>query len=197
VKFFILLSFISLNLLAAEVIKPASRFIDIMPIQVQLRYEDSVDQSRKLQTYKGYFNTSFIEFNVAYQFDLNRISFSHSYLRESTGNQTLALEKSKEDYLLGLGYRYAHWASGNKNVTLDLFANFFAGATQSQVETRFFGASTKAKSDLDPVFAAGSSAVGRFKFLVVEIDSKILYSTNSSPQIAPAFAVRFGGSIYF
>ncbi len=182
---------------ATSALKTNFHYIDIMPIQVQFRYEDSVDQSRKLHTYKGYFNVPVIELNLAYQYGDHRVSLGHSYQAEATGNQTLSLDKTKDEYLLGIGYRYFQISSSDQKLTLDLFANMFAGVTQSQVDTRFFGNSSKAKSDMDPVFAAGSSAVARLMFMVLEVDAKLLYSTNMSPQIVPAFAIRFGGSIYF
>ncbi len=171
--------------------------LDIMLLQIQFRYEDSVEQSRQLQNYKGLLDIPILELNLAYQINNFRFSLGHSYQFEKTGNKSLEIRRSTDEFLLGSGYRVLHIESPDKNMALDLFAQVFAGVTQTQVETKLVGVSSKSKSNPDSVFAAGMSAVGRYKYAVVEGDVKYINSANMNPQYVPAFTVRAGGCIYF
>ncbi|MBC7421361.1 MAG: hypothetical protein H7328_11590 [Bdellovibrio sp.] len=193
--FFSFLFFLSAKVFAVDRAKDMGR-IDMMPIQVQLRYEDSVEQTRQLQSYKGLFGVPLIELNLAYQYKDYRFSFGRSYQNEKTGNQTLKIEKSTTEYLLGAGYRVFQKSSVDEALSIELFANAFYGSVQAEVVTNFFGSSSL-KSDPDQVFAVGTSVVGRYQILVVEADFKYLYSVNMNPQYVPVFAVRIGASFYF
>lgn len=178
-------------------IKPV-RILDLMPHQLQLRYEDSVQQARQLQTYKGLFGVPILELNVAFQYDNYRLSFGRSYQTETTGNATLEIEKSKTEYLLGIGYQVLHLTSANEKSVMSLFLNAYYGVAQEEVSTKFFGATTKSQNDYDGVSGLGTTVTGRFfKYLITEADFKILNGVNLNPQYVPVIAVRVGGSLYF
>ncbi len=192
-------------LLCMVIVVPSTSFgkvnealhIDIMPLQLQFRYEDSVEQSRQLQTYKGLFEIPIFANNLAYQLNDYRLSLGQSYQYEKSGNPSIEIRRSRSEFLLGAGYRVFQHVSTDETMTLDFFTNIFLGSTQTEVETKFLGVSSKSKSDTDLVVAAGASAVGRYKFLVVEADFKYLYSINMNPQYVPAFSLRAGGCLYF
>ena len=171
--------------------------LDVMPLQLQFRYEDSVEQTRQLQRYNGLFDTSVLELNLAFQYQEYRFSLGRSYQAETTGNSTLEIEKRKTEYLIGGGYRFWQFGATDKNMTIDLFANLFYGFTQSQVATKFFGNTTNSKSEPEQITGGGLAAVGHYKSFVAEVDFKYLYSVNSSPQYVPAMSIRFGACFYF
>ncbi|MBC7741940.1 MAG: hypothetical protein H7061_07075, partial [Bdellovibrionaceae bacterium] len=81
-------------------------------------------------------------------------------------------------------------------LNLEFFGNGYLGSTETSVDTKLFGNTTKSKGTPEMVFGLGASAIGRAFvknfFVVSEIDLKLLYSNNMNPQTVPALGIRLG-----
>ena len=174
----------------------AETYFEVLPLQTQFRFEDSVSQTRAIQRYDGWLNLGF-------QYKQFRATYTQSLKYDSSGAGTILIETKKTDQIFSGGYRFLQIKSvaSSVGVSLELFANAYAGATQSEVVTKLFGTSSKSQSDPEAVFGLGSSAVGRAYlnqvYAVAEVDLKLLYSNNFSPQAVGATGIKLGLGFFF
>lgn len=165
------------------------QIIDIMPVQIQFRYEDSVEQTKATQQYQG------LGFN--YQRNYLRFGCDISSRLDKTGNASLAIEKKIQEYLFSGGYQLYQLQSQDQKLSLTWFGQALLGQTQTQVKTTLLGSSATSTSDKDWVIGAGTSLVGRYAYGLIETDLKILNSKNMSPQIVPVLSFKFGAGFTF
>lgn len=182
---FILLVLFRINLLAEEL----KQTVDILPLQIQFRYEDSVEQAKATQQYQS------LGFN--YQRSLLRFGYEVSSRLDKTGNQSLSIEKKVQDYLLTGGYQLYQIKSEDQKLSISWFAETFVGQTQTDVKTTLFSSSTTSSSEKDWILGLGSSLVGRYSYALLVTDIKVLSSKNMSPQIVPALSFKFGFGFSF
>jgi hypothetical protein len=169
--------------------KAESSYFDLMPLQIQLRYEDTLDQTRGTQTYKSY--------ALAYQYHWFRSVAELNNLSDSSGNKTVGTQRNIVEFLFSAEYRVYQLLHKENNLSLDFFANAWGGQTRTDITTTFLSVQNTSSSDSDLVWGFGASALGRFRYLMIEADLKMLYSQNMNPQQVPVFTFKVGAGIPF
>lgn len=168
----------------------AQRYIDILPLQLQFRYEDSASQSKEIVQYQS--------FDVAAQQDQYRLAFAFSKNETRTGNPSLSITTQVNDYALTGGYLIFEISAPEKKRSLNFFATATLGTTQTKVSTQLLGFSpTAAESNKNMIYGLGLSLVGRVKYFLFETDFKIINSKNYSPQYVPVMGIKMGVGIPF
>ena len=168
----------------------AQRYIDILPLELQFRYEDSSSQSKEIVQYQSY--------AIAAQQDKYRLGFAFSKNESRTGNSSLSFTTQVNDYSFIGGYLIFEISAPERKRSLDIFATGLLGTTQSKVTTQLLGTSpTMSASDKNIIYGIGITLVGRAKYLLLETDFKIINSKNYSPQYVPVVGVKIGASIPF
>lgn len=168
----------------------AQRYIDILPLQLQFRYEDSASQSKEIVQYQS--------FDIAAQQDQYRLGFGFSKNETRTGNPSLNITTQVYDYALTGGYLIFEISAPEKKRSLNFFATATLGTTQLKVSTQLLGSSpTSAESNKNMIYGAGVTLVGRAKYFLFETDFKIINSKNYSPQYIPVMGIKMGASIPF
>lgn len=150
----------------------ADNYIDILPLQSQFRYEETVNQSKDYVTYQS--------FGAAIQVSKFRLGLDYSYHRDQTGNASYNVEARTKDFILSGGYQ-VFMIESQSLLRLDIFANALMGVSEAEVNTTLLGATTKAVGDQNPIFGLGAAAVGRYKIMILEIDVSALNSKGFSP----------------
>ncbi len=166
----------------------AQRFVDVLPLQLQFRYEDSASQSKEIIQYQSY--------GFGIQQNQYRFELDYSQNKSQTGNGSLSISTEINEYSLSGGYLIFEISAPEKSRSLNIFTSVHLGTTQSKVNTQLLGSSsTTAVSDKNTVLGLGVTLVGRLKYFLLETDFKIVNSKNFSPQTVPAAAIKMGFSI--
>ncbi len=159
-------------------------YVDLNLVALQYRYEDTVNQTQATQAYRSY--------SMAFQYRQIRASAELNSFTDSTGNQSLAIEKKVSEYLITLGYQVYRLAQDENKISLDCFANAALGQTKTEVKTTLFSNQNTADSESDLVLGLGGSLVGRVHYFLAELDFKYLNSKNMSPQYVPVLSFKMG-----
>ncbi len=161
------------------------RFIDILPLQIQNRYEDSSAQERTNRLYQAY--------SLGVQFSIFRMEFEYNQFYDKTGGgAALKVEQTIQEYDIGLGYRVYQIISDDRRLTFNVFGKLWWGQTQTTIDTTFAGIKTQDVSDRQTVLGAGASALLRISYFIAEADFRFLNSKNMSPQTVPVAGARIG-----
>lgn len=164
------------------------RYLDILPVQLQNRYEDSSSQERTNRQYQAY--------TLGMQFSIFRAEFEFSQFYDKTGGGTaLNVEQTIREYDLGLGCRVYQLISDDRRLSLNVFGKVWLGQTQTTLDTTFATSQTQDVSDKDSVYGAGASALVRISYFAAEADFRFLNSKNMSPQTVPVFGLKIGATI--
>ncbi|MBC7740546.1 MAG: hypothetical protein H7061_00005 [Bdellovibrionaceae bacterium] len=173
-------------------LEPNSDFyVEVLPLHLQFRYEDTTQQTRATRTYQGILN-------FALQYNQYRATYAQALHSDISTSGNVSVEQNISEQLISLGYGFFKVSSVPRAVSLNLefFGNGYIGSTETSVDTKLFGNTTKSKGTPEMVFGLGASAVGRAFvknfFAVSEIDLKLLYSNNMNPQTVPALGFRLG-----
>ena len=161
--------------------------IDILPLQLELRYEDTSAQTKDVVSYQS--------LSVAYQNEPYRADLVYSRHQDQSGNASLNVAALKKQYLVHLGYEIFHSELEAQKLNLDIFAQAAVGATQTDVTTTLLGTSSQASSDNSLVYGLGTVAHGRWYFLILQVGFDFLTSKSFSPQVVPVASVNFGFNI--
>lgn len=164
------------------------RYVDLLPLQLQNRYEDSSSQERINRQYQAY--------TVGVQFSIFRMEFEYNQFYDKTGSGTaLQTEQTIREYDLGLGYRVYQLLSDDRRMSINAFAKLWLGQTQTTIEQAFAGNYSKDESDKEMVTGAGASALVRISYFMIEGDFRFLNSKNMHPQTVPVFGLKIGFSL--
>lgn len=163
------------------------RYIDLLPLQVQNRYEDSSAQERTNRQYQAY--------TLGVQFSIFRMEVEYNQFYDKTGIATAKVEQTIQEYDLGLGYRVYQLISDDRRLTFNIFGKLWLGQTQTTIDTTFAGNQTRDVSDKESVLGAGASALLRISYFIAEADFRFLNSKNMSPQTVPVFGLKVGATI--
>ncbi len=161
--------------------------IAILPLQLELRYEDTSAQTKDVVNYQS--------LSIAYQNDPYRADLIYSRHQDQTGNTSLNVSVLKKEYLAHGGYQFFHSELESQKLSLDLFGQVAFGTTQTDVTTTLLGSSTAASSDNYLVYGLGALAQGGWQFLILQVGFDFLTSKSFSPQIVPVASVNFGFNI--
>jgi hypothetical protein len=162
------------------------RYIDLLPLQIQNRYEDSSAQERTNRQYQAY--------SLGVQFSIFRMELEYNQFYDKTGGASLKVEQTIQEYDLGLGYRVYQLISDDRRLTLNLFGKLWFGQTQTTIDTTFAGVQSQDVSDKENVLGAGASALLRISYFIAEVDFRVLNSKNMSPQTVPVVGARIGAT---
>lgn len=160
------------------------QYIDLFPLQLQNRYEDSSSQERTNRQYQAY------TLGVHYS-DL-RIEIEYNQFYDKTGSGSVKVEQTIREYDLGVGYRVFGLMSDDRRLSFNAFAKFWVGQTQTTVDTTFASSQTTDKSDNQNVLGLGASVLTRITYFIAEAELRILNSKNMSPQSVPVFGFKIG-----
>jgi len=164
------------------------RYIDILPLQLQNRYEDSSSQERTNRQYQAY--------TLGVQLSIFRAEIEFNQYYDKTGSgSALIVEQTIREYDLGLGYRVYQLISDDRRLAFNIFGKVWLGQTQTTVDTTFAGSHTQDESDKNSVYGAGASALVRVSYFEIEADFRFLNSKNMSPQTVPVFGLKIGATI--
>lgn len=163
------------------------RFVDLMPLQLQSRYEDSSGQERTNRQYQAY------SLGLQYSAFRSELEFNQFYDKTSSGS--VRIENTIREFNLGLGYRVYQLISDDRRFTLNAFTKLWLGQTQTTVATNFGVSQSTDKSDQDMVLGASVSVLARITYFMVEAELRALNSKNMSPQTVPVFGLKLGASI--
>lgn len=163
------------------------RYVDLLPLQLQNRYEDSSGQERTNRQYQSY--------TLAMQYAAFRPEIELSQFYDKTNSGSMKVEQTIREVSLGLGYRVYQLISDDRRLTLNAFAKLWLGQTQKTIDTTFGGVQSREKSDQDMVLGAGGSFMARLTYFILEAELKALNSKNMSPQTVPVFGLKIGVSI--
>jgi hypothetical protein len=163
------------------------RYVDLLPLQLQNRYEDSSAQERTNRQYQAY--------TLGLQFSIFRMEVEYNQFYDKTGGASLKVEQTIKEYNLGLGYRVYQLISDDRRLTFNIFGKLWLGQTQTTVDTTFAGTLTEDVSDKENVLGAGASALVRISYFIAEADFRFLNSKNMNPQTVPVFGVKVGATI--
>ncbi len=183
---FTLLIIASTHAIAATEVAP-DQYVDLIPLQLQYRFEDSTAQERTNRQYQAY--------GIAIQYSAFRAELEFNLFYDKTGNPSLKIEQSIREYDLGFGYRAYQLISDDRRMSLNAFAKLWLGQTHTTVDTTLLTSQTSVDSDKEVVLGAGASLIARISYFFVETELKMLNSKNMSPQSVPVFAAKIGVSI--
>ena len=164
----------------------AATLIDLYPLQLQFRYQDTASQAKEAVQYQA------LGF-AAQQTDF-RIGFEYSFQDSRTGNSSLSVETKNKEYSLFGGYRIFEISLPERRRSLDIFVNGSLGSTQSEVTTQLLSSPSTAQSDKNSVIGASVAFVGRVKYFSIETEFKLLNSKNFSPQTIPVAQIKLGAT---
>ncbi len=165
----------------------ASQYFDILPLQLQLRYEDSANQAIEVIQYRT--------LGIAIQSSVYRLGFEYSRNESETGNSSLSVRTDLKEYALTASYRLLQFAVPEKHRSLDFLLGGVIGTTQTEVYTQLLNNPSTSKSGSNLVYGVTASALGRIQYFIIETEFKILTSKNFSPQVVPAAQLKLGVSI--
>ncbi len=165
----------------------AERYVDIMPLQLQFRYQDSTNQEKEIVQYQSY--------SLAVQPSLFRFGIEFSQNENRSGNNSLTVSTESKEYCLSAGYQVFEISAPEKKRSLNMFVNGLLGTTQTTIVTQLLGSSANGRSDKNEVYGVGVALVGRAKYFLLETEFRLLNSKNFSPQIVPAALIKLGASI--
>ncbi|MBC7467607.1 MAG: hypothetical protein H7256_16570 [Bdellovibrio sp.] len=174
-------------LIFASQMSLADNYVDILPLQLQYRYEDTVNQSKDYLSYQS--------FGAAIQVEKFRLGIDAAIRKDSTGNASLNIETKKKDFLLSVGYQVYLIQNKDSIWHVGLFANGIAGVSETEVKTNLLGSSSSSVGDQNPVFGLGAAAVFRVKYFVLEADVKALNSKGFSPSTVFSSQLKLGLTI--
>jgi hypothetical protein len=162
----------------------ASNYIDLMPLELQYRYEDTTSQSKD--------NVRYESLGVAVQVEKFRIGIDLSKHRDQSGNASLNTEFLKKDILLILGYQIYEFQDKGSAWQYSAFVNGIAGSNQSEVNTSLLGNTTSSVADQSPIFGLGVSGVVRIKYFMAEVEVRALNSKGFSPATVYTSQLKLG-----
>ena len=165
----------------------ANQFIDLFPLQLHYRYEDSADQAIEVIQYRT--------LGVAIQPGFYRLGFEYSRQEYETGNSSLSVRTDLKEYTLSASCRLLQVAALEKRRSLDFFVGAVLGTTQTEVRTQLFNNPSTSKSGSNLVYGLSASLIGRIHYFAIETEFKILTSKNFSPQVVPVAQIKLGASI--
>ncbi len=165
----------------------AASSIDIMPLQLQFRYEDSANQAIEVVDYRSY--------GIAVRHGLYRVGMDYSRRESQTGNSSFSVRSDSKEYALTAGYKIYEILVPEKNHSLEIMIGGTAGTTQTEVYTQVLASPSTSKAGTNAVYGVAASVIGRVKYLIIETEFKILGSKNFSPQWVPTAQIKLGASI--
>ncbi|MFZ3230837.1 MAG: hypothetical protein WA160_11580 [Pseudobdellovibrio sp.] len=158
--------------------------IDILPLQLQSRFEDTAAQSKEMVRYQS--------FGTAFQIDDFRFGYDYSSHANETGIPSLSIQTKTNESLFSSSYRIFNIEGAVSKLSLDLFVGIMLGLSNSEVQTRLLGASAVTSANSNMVLGLGTSAVGRWKFLILETEVKVLNSKDFNPSSVFATDIKLG-----
>lgn len=165
-------------------------YLDLILLQFQYRYEDTINQEKALQNYSSY--------DLVFQWNNWRTGLQMSQLSSSTGNPSYMTEVKTTEYLAHLGYQFYSLMSADNQHSLGFFGAGYLGETQTTTDRTLLNSSkVHNESDPDTVIGLGVGAIARVYWLLLESDFKMLQSRNMSPQQVPVFGIKLGVGIPF
>lgn len=183
--------FLSLTSYAEPVNKKKSEtnkiFIDIIPIDLQYRYEDSSEQERAMRLYKGY--------ELGGQWNDYRLALQWSQFSQKTGTAAIQIETEFQEYLLQAGYQLAAFKTADAKQSLSLFVHGDFGSTQTRVSRSLYSQSQSDQTVPELVLGLGGSALARIYYLLLQSEVSMLSSRNMSPKEVMRFDIKLGLSI--
>ena len=163
------------------------QYVDLMPLQLEYRFEDSTGQERTNRQYQSY--------GIGMQYSKYKAELEFSQFYDKTGNPSLKIEQTIREFNLGFGYRLYQLLSDDRRMSLNAFAKLWLGQTQTTIDTTLLTSQSSADSDKEMVLGAGGSLLVRISYFLAEADLKMLNSKNMSPQDVPVFAAKIGVTI--
>lgn len=161
----------------------AENYVDILPLQLQYRYEETSNQSKDYISYQSY--------GAAIQVEKYRIGLDYSKHRVQTGNASLNIESTEKDFILTAGYQ-VYLLQNKDQWSVDFFANAAIGTSEAEVNTNLLGATTSSIGDQNPIFGLSASAVGRVSYFMTEIEVRALNSKGFSPTTVFTSQLKVG-----
>jgi hypothetical protein len=162
----------------------AANYVDVMPLELQYRYEDTSSQSKDNVRYESY--------GIAAQMEKVRLGVDLSKHRDQTGNASLNTEYLKKDILLIVGYEVYEFQNKGSAIQYSVFANGIAGANQSEVNTNLLGTTSSSVADQSSIFGLGASGVIRIKYFMAEAEVRALNSKGFSPATVYTSQIKLG-----
>ena len=130
----------------------ADRFVDILPLQLQFRYEDSANQAIEVIQYRT--------LGVAIQPGAYRLGFEYSRNENETGNSSLSVRTDIKEYTVNASYRVLEFVDAEKRQSLGFLLGAVAGTTQTQVNSQVVGSTSTSKSGQNIVYGVSVSVIG-------------------------------------
>lgn len=161
--------------------------VEIFPLQLQFRYEETSAQSKETISYQS--------FSGYLQFDFHRWGLTYNRHQNETGNSSFNIQTEKKEYFGVFGYRFFRIEEQIQKLSLEIFADAIFGMTQSSVATTLLGTVASSTSNQEQVYGLGSAIVGRLSYFMLETDFHILTSKAFSPQYVPEVTFKAGFNI--
>ena len=165
----------------------ANQFIDLFPLQLHYRYEDSANQAIEVIQYRTV--------GIAIQPGFYRLGFEYNRREYETGNSSLSVRTDLKEYALTASYRLLQFAVPEKRRSLDFLVGGVLGTTQTEVRTQLLISPSTSKSGSNLVYGVTASVIGRIHYFAIETEFKILTSKNFSPQVVPVAQIKLGAII--
>lgn len=165
----------------------ADRSIEITPLQLQFRYEDSANQAIEIVDYRSY--------GLAARHGLYRVGIEYSRREIQTGNSSFSVRSDIKEYAVTAGYQIYRISAPKEKSSLEFLIGGTLGTTQTDVLTQVFGSPSISKSGTSAVYGVAAAIVGRVKYFFIEAELKFLNSKNFSPQWVPTAQLKLGVGI--
>ncbi len=156
---------------------------------IDFRFEDNMDQTQSLKT--GLFYSLSTQIQNDFYVGVNYFTQS-----ESSGNNSLSIERKSQDVQLALGYQIYQYQFPSQ-VQLRFFAMAYAGFQQTQVTTQLLSQSQTESTDHKNVMGLGGLVQASYRSLLLEVDTSYLTSENYNPNSISVSHIKLGYQIQF
>ena len=155
---------------------------------LQFRFQDGDNQTRSLQT--GYSLSAALEFQNMFQ-----LAVEYNMMpTESSGNSSLSVESKYTELNLAAAYNVWRWDL-QKNLNTNYFSIWgvgYLGQGQTKVNTKLLGHVTEDTSSAELSLGLGVMGQYRYKFFLVELDTRLMTSKLYEPQTLSVTSFRLG-----
>lgn len=155
---------------------------------LQFRFQDGDNQTRSLHT--GYSLSAGLEFQNTFQ-----IALEYNMMpAESSGNNSLSVESKYTELNLAAAYNVWRWDLQKKLNTnyFSIWGVGYLGQGQTKVNTTLLGNTTEDTSAAELSMGLGVMGQYRYKFFLVEIDTRLMTSKLYEPQTLSVTSLRLG-----
>jgi hypothetical protein len=151
---------------------------------LQFRYDDDMEQQQSVKTSWQY--TLAVRIFSDFLLGLETSSYA-----QKTGNSSLAIESSTQNFGINLGYRIVAFSMSNE-AKLNFWGLAVWGQSRTQVTTQLLGTSSTEISQNKDIVGAGVIAQVCLKKFLIEFDTRLVRSDNFHPRTMSVSHVRLG-----